>query len=68
MNYSSTISILVFVALLVLGILWRKSKGKRGEKQVAALLTLLPKDKYKVINDLLIQKGGYSTQIDIVSR
>ena len=66
MNYSSTISILVFVALLVLGILWRKSKGKRGEKQVATLLTLLPKDKYKVINDLLIQKGGYSTQIDHV--
>ena len=30
------------------------------------MLTLLPKDKYKIINDLLIQKGGYSTQIDHV--
>lgn len=66
MSSSGIISVLVFVALIVLGILWRKSKGRRGEKQVAALLSLLPKDKYKVINDLLIQKGGYSTQIDHV--
>lgn len=66
MNSSGIITILVFVALIVLGTLWRKSKGRRGEKQVAALLSLLPKDKYRVINDLLIQKGGYSTQIDHV--
>ena len=66
MDWSSLIPIIAFVTLLVFGILWRKSKGRRGEKQVAALLSLLPKDKYKVINDLLIQKGGYSTQIDHV--
>lgn len=66
MNWSSFISVLVFVALIVLGVLWRKTKGRRGEKQVAALLALLPKDRYKVINDLLIQKGGHSTQIDHV--
>jgi hypothetical protein len=66
LNWSSFISVLVFVALIVLGVLWRKTKGRRGEKQVAALLALLPKDRYKVINDLLIQKGGHSTQIDHV--
>ena len=66
MNWSSLIPILAFVALIALGILWRRSKGRRGERQVAALLALLPKDKYKVINDLLIQRGGYSTQIDHV--
>ena len=66
MNSSGLISVLAFVILIVLGILWRRSKGRRGEKQVAALLSLLPKDKYKVINDLLIQRGGYSTQIDHV--
>ena len=66
MNSSGLISVLAFIALIVLGILWRRSKGRRGEKQVAALLAFLPKDKYKVINDLLIQRGGYSTQIDHV--
>ena len=55
-----------FVALIVLGIVWKKTKGRRGEKQVAALLSLLSKDKYKVINNLLLQSGGYSTQIDHV--
>ena len=66
MNWFSFILVLAFVALIALGILWRRSKGLRGEKQVAALLALLPKDRYKVINDLLIQKGGHSTQIDHV--
>ena len=66
MSWSSIIPIVGFVVLIILGILWRKSKGRRGEKKVAALLSLLPKDKYKVINDLLIQKGGHSTQIDHV--
>ena len=33
---------------------------------MAALLSLLPKKEYKVINDLLLQSGGYSTQIDHV--
>ena len=53
-------------AFFVLAIIWQRSKGKRGEKQVAALLALLPKKNYKVINDLLIQSGGHSTQIDHV--
>ena len=59
-------TIVAIVALFVLVIFWRRLKGKRGEKQVAALLAFLPKDNYKVINDLLIQSGGHSTQIDHV--
>lgn len=66
MDWSAIISIAAVVALFVLVIIWRRSKGKRGEKQVAALLALLPKKSYKVINDLLIHSGGHSTQIDHV--
>lgn len=66
MEWSNIIMIAAIVALFVLAIIWRRSKGKRGEKQVAALLALLPKKSYKVINDLLIQSGGHSTQIDHV--
>ena len=66
MEWSTIIMIVAVVAVFVLAIIWRRSKGKRGEKQVAALLALLPKKRYKVINDLLIQSGGHSTQIDHV--
>lgn len=40
------------------------SKGERGEQRVAALLRKLPKDKYKVHNDLLFNCNDHSTQID----
>ena len=60
------IFILSFVALTIFGIIWRSTKGKRGEKRVATLLSRLPNDRYRVINDLLIKNGNYSTQIDHV--
>lgn len=66
MDWTAIISILAIVALFVFAIIWKRSKGKRGEKQVAALLSLLPKKEYRVINDLLLQSGGHSTQIDHV--
>lgn len=66
MGAAEIIIVAGFVGLIVLGIVWKKTKGRRGEKQVAVLLSLLPKDKYKVINNLLLQSGGYSTQIDHV--
>lgn len=52
------------VALIVL--LWKllPSKGTMGEKRVAQILKKLPEDRYKVINNLLIQNNGYTTQID----
>ena len=66
MNWSAIISFTVIVALFGLTIIWKRSKGKRGEKKVAVFLSLLPKKEYKVINDLLLQTGGHSTQIDHV--
>lgn len=66
MDWTAIISILLIVSLLVLAIIWRQSKGKRGEKHVAAFLSFLPKKEYRVINDLLLQTGVHSTQIDHV--
>lgn len=68
MDWNSIITIVAFVALFALVIIWRHTKGKRGEKQVAALLALLPKNDYKVINNLLIKSGEHSTQIDYIIR
>jgi len=59
--------ILVVVIPIVLFILLLKllpSKGAIGEKRVAHILKKLPEDRYKVINNLLIQNNGYTTQID----
>ena len=59
--------ILVVVIPIVLFILLLKllpSKGAIGEKRVAHILKKLPEDRYIVINNLLIQNNGYTTQID----
>ena len=56
----------VIIAIVVLVVWWRRSKGKRGEMKMAALLALLPEKDYRVISDLLIQSNGRSTQIDHV--
>lgn len=52
------------IALIIL--LWKliPPKGVMGEKRVAHILKKLPEDRYKVINNLLIQNNGYTTQID----
>ena len=39
-------------------------KGKWGEMKVAGILSLLPEDDYKIINDVIIQTNGYTSQID----
>lgn len=66
MDWAAIIFILAIVGLFVLAIVWAGSKGKRGEKHVAVRLSHLPKEEYKVINDLLLQSNGYSSQIDHV--
>lgn len=68
---NSSFSILLVLALffigpIVLRIYLRRTKGKRGELHVARRLAQLPSAHYKVINDLLIQREGHSTQIDHV--
>lgn len=47
---------------------WRRKRnaGEDGEKTVARILSKLPKEEYKVINDLLLQDSGHSSQIDHV--
>lgn len=63
---SGFIFVLLIVLFFVLYIIWTRTKGRRGEKQVAILLSLLPKEKYRVINNILLQQSGHSTQIDHV--
>lgn len=69
MDQSILIPIAVF-ALLVVLIFWRsrhwKTRGEIGELAVAKRLKKLPQEQYKVINDLLLQNNGYSSQIDHV--
>ena len=56
--------ILFVVASVVFRILQPRIKGYLGEKSVATILSLLPSDKYKIINDLLIEVDGRTIQID----
>ena len=64
----ATIGSVLIIALpfTLIALLWKllPSKGAMGEKRVANLLKKLPEDRYKVINNLLIQNNGYTTQID----
>ncbi len=39
-------------------------KGKKGEKKVANTLFSLPKDKYFILNDVLLKTGEETSQID----
>lgn len=61
--------ILTIVVIAVLRIIvWRllPSKGALGEKAVAKILKSLPEDKYSVINNLLLNNNGYTSQVDHV--
>ncbi len=60
------VSVVVIIVLVVLFLVFHKSKGEIGEKRVAHILKSLPEDRYKVINNLLITQDGYTTQIDHV--
>ena len=58
--------IIITLPIALIALLWKliPSKGAMGEKRVAHILKKLPEDRYKVINNLLIQNNGYTTQID----
>ena len=61
--------ILIIVAILVLQIILKRlipSKGAIGEKRVARILKKLPEEKYSVINNLLLNNSGYTSQVDHV--
>ncbi len=59
------IFILAFVAFICL-LRFLPSKGKAGEMRVAKILSKLPEEEYRVINNLLIKQGNKTTQIDHV--
>lgn len=60
----------ILFVVLVFFLLVRRltfSAGDAGEHAVARILTNLPKDRYFIINDLMIEKrNGHTTQIDHV--
>ena len=58
--------IIIPILIIILLKLILPSKGALGEKRVAVILSKLPKDRYKVINNLLINNNGFTSQIDHV--
>lgn len=52
--------IIIFLSKLTIAIL----KGKRGEIHVSFILSLLPKNKYRVINDIMLRVNDEFVQID----
>ena len=61
------LTIIVIVTLIFLAVWLRTSKGRIGEHRVAHILGRLSKDRYQVINNLLLRtSSGGTTQIDHV--
>ena len=59
------LTLILIVLFIFLCIRFRTSKGRFGEKKVARILSRLPKEDYKVINDLLLRTpSSGTTQID----
>ena len=56
------ILILIVTGGLVFGL--PSTKGWAGERLVRMVLKSLPKDKYKILNDVYFRKGKWSCQID----
>lgn len=56
------------IIILILSILWAifetKIKGIIGEKVVATMLSRLPKEQYKILNDIMLRTEYGTTQID----
>src|SRR5690606_19184571 len=61
-------SLVIFIILILVLILRRifrvKIKGFIGEKTTSSILYFLDKSKYKVINNIVIEAYGKTTQID----
>ncbi len=60
--------IILLIFFIALSITFRvfqpKIKGYLGEKSVAVVLSFLPSDEYKIINDILIKSNDRTIQID----
>ena len=57
-----------FLPVIVIGILcwifYKEIVGKAGEYYVKKELNKLPKEKYLILNDIMIQNGNHTSQID----
>ncbi len=60
----AVVIMLILIILFLLCFFLRPSKGKAGEKTVSRKLSRLPKDKYKVLNDIMLATPKGTTQID----
>lgn len=56
--------LLVVVLILVYQLFRARIKGKFGEKKVALILSLLNSSNYKVLNDVVLDTNGRTSQID----
>ena len=66
MNIFLILLVIVVIAAFFLLIWFLPSKGEAGEKRVAKILSKLPQEEYKIINNLLVSYKGKTTQIDHV--
>lgn len=66
MEGGTIIGLLMLIVVFAAVVIWRKTKGTRGEAQMSAILSVLPNSKYTVLDNLLLQSGQYSSQIDHV--
>lgn len=57
---------IIFIAVIIFKLFLPRIKGFFGEKSVALLLSRLDSEKYKVINNIMLQVGDRTTQIDHV--
>ena len=69
MSYKYSYYLIIFFAVCaVIGFVWgkldRKIKGIKGEKRVSNVLNRLNKNKYRVLNDVLIRVKDKTVQID----
>lgn len=58
--------LLLIIALICFFVFRNSIKGKIGEEKTTLVLETLPHHSYRVINDLLINQNGHSSQIDHV--
>ncbi len=62
MNY---IVLLAFVAIVIfLSVYGTQIKGYIGEKKTSSILYLLDKSKYQIVNNIVLNAGGRTSQID----
>lgn len=56
--------VIILILIILFCLFLRPSKGKAGEKTVARKLSRLPKDEYKVLNNIMLTTPKGTTQID----